>query len=174
MKNIILTKGKVAIVDNNDYRRLSKLSWYASKEKNGLWYAKAYIKIKKKKYFAVRMHRFILKLNISDKRQIDHINHNGLDNRRCNLRIGTNAQNSMNRRKSKGYTSRFKGVFWNKNRSKWVASIWLNYKCYYLGCYDDEVEAAKEYNRKAKRFFRKFALLNKLGPSIGGGYKRVG
>lgn len=162
MKTIPLTKGKFATIDDEDYSKVSHLSWYASKEKNGLWYARAYLGRGYKKYSSIRMHRLILGMNKQDKRQVDHLNSNGLDNRKHNLRIATNAQNSMNRRKQKGCSSIYKGVYWNKVNRRWLAYIYLNRKKISLGSFIDEKSAAQAYNNKAKELFGEYALLNKL------------
>jgi hypothetical protein len=103
-----------------------------------------------------RLHRLIL--GVTDPRQhIDHINGNGLDNRRCNLRLCNNAQNSMNRKKVLA-KSGYKGVYPVGN--KWQASIWLNKKKKHLGLFGDKKKAAKAYDLAAEKYFGEFASLN--------------
>ena len=93
----------------------------------------------------IRMHRIIM--NPPDNMQVDHINGNRLDNRRCNLRIVTHQQNAFNRTSAKGYR-------WNKKDKKWVAYIGLNKKYIYLGNYNTEEEARQAY-LKAKEELHK-------------------
>ena len=91
--------------------------------------------------------------------EIDHINGNGLDYRKCNLRVCTHQQNLQNQRIQKG-VSKFKGVCWHKASQKWMAKIKHNYKTIYLGVFNNEIDAAKSYNKKAKELFGEFARLN--------------
>jgi len=106
---------------------------------------------------AVLMHNLIL-----GSKNVDHINENGLDNQRHNLRLATGTQNQAN--KSKYFTvrttSQFKGVHWNSNRQKWVAGINVHKKHFYLGSFDIETEAALAYDRAALVHFGEFAKLN--------------
>lgn len=93
---------------------------------------------------------------------VDHINHNGLDNRKANLRFATCRQNAWNSRKggNRG-ASRYKGVQWNKNSKKWQAVIYNNNsRKIYLGFFDDEKAAARAYNEAAQKYHGEFALLN--------------
>lgn len=87
----------------------------------------------------------------------------GLDNRRCNLRIVTRSQNHMNRRKALGFTSGFKGVFWVKRVGKWGASIGINYKDIHLGYFSSEIDAAHAYDKAAYENYGDFAILNLKG-----------
>jgi hypothetical protein len=91
---------------------------------------------------------------------VDHINGNGLDNRRENLRICSQALNCANAKKTKGKTSRFKGVFWNRQSKKWCAQIGNKKRNHIIGYFNSEARAAQAYNRKAKEFFGEFARLN--------------
>lgn len=156
-KQISLTQGKFAIVDDEDYERLNQYRWYAHKDGNTYY---AICNIGKQSYpQKIRMHRLILGLKQDDKRQTDHRNHNGLDNRKCNIRICTSQQNNQNR-KALSYTSKYKGVSWNKRDCKWKAHICLNYKEIYLGYFDNEIKAAQAYDRKAKELFGEFVYTN--------------
>lgn len=96
---------------------------------------------------------------------LDHINGNRLDNRECNLRVCTRRENNRNsgKRKRNGVsTSEFKGVYFDKSRNKWGASIVVNRKKTMIGRYDREIDAASAYNEKSKILFGEFARLNIL------------
>jgi len=134
-KEIDLTQGKVALVDDKDYKELNKCKWYAVKLGNN-FYAMMY----GPKY----MHRVMLGLQPGDKKITDHINRNGLDNQRSNLRI---VSRTINRRNHGDYghnTSGHNGVYWHKQCKKWRAHIYIDRKSIHLGYYsniDDAVEA---------------------------------
>ena len=92
---------------------------------------------------------------------VDHINHNGLDNRKVNLRFATYSQNNSNTRMRKNPgASKYKGVQWSKQRNKWTAIIRYNKKRKFLGYYTDERKAAKAYNEAAKIYHGQFASPN--------------
>ena len=92
--------------------------------------------------------------------KVNHINENGLDNRRENLMVVTRSQHKMLVRKRKKYTSRYKGVSWAKRDKKWKVQITINWKQIYLGLFNSELEAAKAYDEAAKELFGEFAKLN--------------
>jgi hypothetical protein len=151
VRYIPLTGGLFAIVDAADYEWLNKHNWRAFGTSAGYY---AYREVKGR---AVFMHRLIM--NAPRGMVVDHINANKHDNRRCNLRLCTQAENVRNKRKSHG-TSRFKGVWWHRARRKWIAVICHKGKNTILGRFDDEVEAAKAYDRAARERFGAFAYLN--------------
>jgi len=92
---------------------------------------------------------------------VDHINFNGLDNRKANLRIVTHRQNVCHRRKlDKTTRSRYKGAYWDEKMKRWRARIQINGKSIYLGVYKDEVEAAQAYDEGAKKYHGEFAVVN--------------
>ncbi len=154
MKTIPLTQGKVAIVDDEDYEELSKYNWSALRGGSGVYYAR-----RKKDKKMLIMHRIILNAKYGE--MVDHINHNGLDNRKENLRICTNSQNQMNRKRNIG-VSKYKGVHWSKHSNKWRARITKNGKNAHLGLFGSEKDAARAYNKKATILFGEFALLNDI------------
>ena len=153
MKEIPLTQGKVALVDDEYFEELSKYKWF---------YAQGYAKTN---YFinglrrSLPMHRYILKT--PKGMETDHINLNKLDNRKINLRIATTKQNSQNK-KPKKHSSIYKGVFWEKETNKWRSLIQVNKKQISLGRFENELEAVKVYNENAIKYFGEFAYLNKI------------
>lgn len=149
MKEIRLPRGKVALVDDEDYELLGQRRWCCGKE----GYAQ-----RKDNNTIIRMHRIIM--NTPDGMLTDHINQNKLDNQKNNLRICTYAENLMNSSKRKHTTSIYKGVSYNKQRKKWEAYIKFNKKQIHLGNFNYEKEAAKKYDEKAKELFGEFARLN--------------
>ena len=109
------------------------------------------------------MHRFIT--SASKGTEVDHINHNTLDNRKSNLRICTRSENQMNARKRRGpQSSKYKGVYPYPLRTgvKWRVLVTLNTKIVFDCIYDTEEQAAIAYNSEAVKFFGKFAFLNKV------------
>lgn len=158
MKYIKLTQGKYAIVDDCDYPELSQYKWYAHKQRN-TYYAYRGESLNGKKV-VVAMHRQILGLSYRDGKETDHKNHNGLDNKRSNIRICTRFQNSLNQLANKNTTSKYKGESWAKKHKKWYAHIKINQKSYHIGNFDNEIDAAKAYDIKAKELFGDFAYTN--------------
>ena len=150
------SKGEVILVDDEDYNWLNKHKWY----NNGVGYMSTYIKInnqRKRKY----IHRLIM--NEPDNMNIDHIDGNGLNNQKSNLRIVTVSQNQMNRRKGKkSSSSKFKGVYFHKGDKQWISRIHINGKTKYLGHFKIEKEAAMAYNKAAIELFGEYAHLNEV------------
>jgi len=146
MKRIPLTQGKYALVDDEDYMLVSQYKWYAHKERN-TWYACCDIYFTPKYKKCLRMHRLILGLGWFDKRQGDHVDHNGLNNRRFNLRICTHQQNLQNR---KGV----KGVYYHKKA--WMAIIGINGKSVYLGRFKRKKDALATRKKAEQKFFKEF------------------
>jgi hypothetical protein len=157
MKTIPLTQGKVAIVDDEDYDELNQYKWYANNE-HGCWYAKRNIyNSETQKQTVIRMHCQIM--GFPDK-DIDHINRNGLDNRRCNLRLCSDSQNLANAKIQRNNTSGFRGVTYHIGHKKWVAAIVYLQKKISLGDFDTPEEASKTRDEKALELFGEFANLN--------------
>lgn len=169
MKEIQLTQGKVALVDDEDFEYLNQFKWHAHKSRS-TYYAKGYDKNTNKK---IIMHRHILGLTNS-KIFGDHKDGDGLNNQRTNIRIATPSQNQKNKKPSG--ISKYIGVSFHTSKSKyfskkeniikeysntgWMASITINGKFTYLGKFDSEIEAAKEYNKAAEKHHGEFARLN--------------
>ena len=159
MKELVLTRGKVALVDDADFQRFNQYKWQAMKVKH-LWYAMRSIHVDKKLRI-ILLHREILGLQHKDGIMTDHRNGNGLDDRRCNLRACTHTDNMRNRKTQK-HSSVFKGVAWVKRVGRWIAYISVNNKTIHLGYFHDESEAALAYNDAAQKYFGEFARLNSL------------
>lgn len=156
MPLIELTRGAFAIVDDEDVEMVSRFSW----QLNSQGYASANVGVGRDYVTHERMHRMILRA--PDDMDVDHINGNRLDNRKCNLRLATRRQNQWNKRKRKHCSSEFKGVCWHNQNKCWRARIKFYGKEIALGCFSSEIEAAKAYNEAAKKYFGDFALLNDI------------
>jgi hypothetical protein len=100
-------------------------------------------------------------MNTPEGMFVDHINHNGLDNRKANLRFATRAENNRNVRcLKKNKSSRYRGVYHDKKYKKWRAHISVNNKKRHLGYFKDEKEAARAYDNAARKYYKEFAILN--------------
>jgi hypothetical protein len=151
-KEIKLTKGQFAIVDDEDYDYLNQWKWCLTTSN----YVRRWQKGK-----TIYLHRVILKV-IDKNIFVDHIDMNTLDNRKINLRICTRSQNAMNRNKTIKNTTGYKGVIFQPNRNKYYAKIKLNSKIIFLGHYIDPIDAARAYNAAALKYHGEFANLNKI------------
>lgn len=163
MVEIPLRGGLVALVDASDVAAFLSVNWQVrtiGKPPNILQYAWRNIQKDNGEWTTARMHRLIM--DAPSGVEVDHINGNGLDNRRCNLRLCTRSENSQNMRKRNGTTSRFKGVCFFKRLGLWRARIMKDRREYSLGYFKDETAAAKAYNAAAVRHFGDFAKLNHL------------
>ncbi len=162
MKYLELNNGFFAKVDDDDFEKFSTYSWTAVKRKSGGYNITRHFRAKGKST-VVLLPRLIM--NCPDGLVVDHVNHDTLDNRKCNLRICSVANNNMNQRKIIKRTSRYKGVSLRKEKrglKKWRACINLDKKRISLGDYSSEEEAAFAYNKAAKRYFGEFAYLNHI------------
>lgn len=145
---------KVALVDLDDVQKIVGIRWYIHAQKCGLFYAGTNIKGK-----TIHMHRLIV--GAKKGQYVDHINGDGLDNRRENLRFCTSQQNSCNKKKARG-TSKYKGVSYHKQTRKWRAYITYKRERIYLGCYLTQEDAARRYNSAALKYHGEFAKLNEV------------
>jgi hypothetical protein len=154
-KEIPLTQGKLAIVDDDDYEELSQYQWYA-KCSYSMWYAVRDVgKVPHRKH--IRMHRVIAK--VSDGLSVDHINGDSLDNRKENLRICTHKENSQNRKMPSNNTSGYKGVSVIAS-GKYQASIGVNGELIYLGLFGSAKQAALAYDKAAIEYHGRFSNTN--------------
>ncbi len=155
MSEVILTHGYKAIVDDIDIVKIKDYTWRIySNWKVKYAVTNGYVNGKRT---TIRMHRLVV--NAKPNEKIDHINGNGLDNRKINLRRCTSSQNMGNISKRLG-SSKYKGVCWGKKENKWRAKISYAGRQYHLGFYMSEKEAALAYNKKAKELFKEFARIN--------------
>ena len=149
MKEIKLSKGFVAQVDDEDFEYLNQFKWYVYIDRVYRYALRRDNKSRKR----IKMHRVIL--NAPDNILVDHIDHNGLNNQRNNIRLCTNTQNQWN---MKGRRNGFKGVSIENNRFR--AAIKYQSKTIHLGNFKTEEDAAKAYDKKATELFGEFAYLN--------------
>lgn len=153
MKELKLINGQVALVDDEDYEWLSQFKCYLFKNKKNLY---AEVRTTKKR---ILLHRLIMKAEKGT--MIDHIDGNGLNCQKQNLRFCNNSQNLSNRGVNINNTSGYKGVCSpSVGRKKWKACITVNNKSIHLGCFDDKKDAAIAYDEAAKKYFGEFARLN--------------
>ncbi len=149
VRRIPLNDGLFATVDAGDYERVSKHRWYATRHGRNV-YAATGVNGR-----TVYMHRMLMRPRKGYV--VDHIDGNGLNNRRCNLRVCTPAQNLTNKA-PRGGSSQFVGVY--RRRDKWIAHVTHRGQFYYVGIFNDEVEAAKARDRKAYELHGEYAYLN--------------
>lgn len=160
MITIPLTKGHVAVVDDEDVH-LAQFRWYAQPVRRTIyarrddWAWRDGRPVRLRAHF---LHRDVLAAVKGS--EVDHINGDGLDCRRSNLRLASRAQNARNRRTSTTNKSGFKGVSWQAKRGKWQAMICVNNRNRFLGRFSDPVAAAEAYDAAARKHFGEFAALN--------------
>ncbi len=148
---IPLTRGAVAIVDKEDFERLSRHKWFLSNK----GYAVRTVTVGFKKKATALMHRVIL--GVPPEMETDHRNRNRLDNRRQNLRVCSFRENAKNRTVNKNSRSGIKGVYWHRARETWVALIGVNGRRLHLGCFPSKEAAASAYEAAARLHHGEFA-----------------
>lgn len=158
MKQIPLTKGYVALVDDADYEWLSKSKWYVQVGVRGIYALRSIWT--GSKHTTRLMHREIL--GITDRAvEVDHIDHDGLNNQRTNLRACSTSQNQGNARRKSTNKSGIKGVSWYRRDSVWQASINIGGKKKYLGLFPTKEAAGEAYEAAARKSFGEFAYADK-------------
>ena len=154
MKEIYLTKGKTALVDDWNYTQLNAHNWYTH---SGRYTCYACRRIGgRKDSVIVRMHRILV--NATADMVVDHLDGNGLNNQVANLRLCTNSQNMQHRINHGGY----QGVNWSNKEQKFTCYITVNYKSIALGRFTSAEEAALVYNEAALKYFGEFACFNQI------------
>lgn len=154
-REIPLTQGLVTLVDDEDYDRVMAAGkWYA--HRNGrVFYARRNVRLPDGRQGAVLLHAFLTGFAVTD-----HVNRDGLDNRRANLREATHAENVRNARRRSDNQSGFKGVTWHKQCRKWNAQIRTGADRRHLGLFSTPDAAARAYDEAAREMFGEFAGLN--------------
>jgi|LakMenEpi03Aug12_release.lakeMendotaPanAssembly.Ray.scaffolds.fasta_scaffold591655_1 hypothetical protein len=161
MKLLPLTKDKFALVDDDDYYWLSQWNWFAVEIKN-TWYARRSKKkgiLRSNEKYEIYLHRIVMRCSDIDF-VIDHLDKNGLNNQKENLRICTKSENNKHTSSHKNSSSQYLGVSYDKNRNKWSANLMNNGKRILFKRYNTEIEAAKAYDITAKTQFGVYANLN--------------
>lgn len=150
---IPLSQGLVALIDDEDYAAVMAYAPWSAYRSGRNVYGRRTVHLGEGRGTSVYMHQVVLECQ-----RVDHINGDGLDNRRVNLRPATHADNMRNAQRRVDNTSGYKGVSWNKH--SWVAGIHFNRRRIYLGSFADPAEAARAYDAAALEYFGPFARLN--------------
>ena len=158
---IPLTRGYNTEIDAVEFERVSKLSWFAlPSKKTSNVYAARMEHLPDGKKRLVLLHRFIMQCD----GDVDHEDGNTLNNKKSNLRPCTDTQNGGNQKLAKNNTSGYKGVHWHNQALKWQAGVFkkeiLKRKYHSCGLFDDKIDAARAYDRKAIELFGDFARTN--------------
>jgi len=172
MVTLPLTQGKVTTIDDEDLEKVTGYNWRAShfglkkgREQRTFYVIANIPKTETSPRTTIKMHRLIMGVGPEVKKEVDHKDHNGLNNQKANLRLASTGQNQANRTKNvtssgKPTSSRFKGVSYRKRYNRWEAKISQDGKQFYLGSFRYEEEAALSYNLAAAQRFGKWANLN--------------
>lgn len=157
MKEIQLTRGYVALVDDEDYEWLSQWNWCVHVGARGELYAHRRKRSSEGRGH-VLMHRLIM--GAPDGQQVDHIDRDGLNNQKGNLRLASRSMNSINRGVFKNNTSGYRGVGYVRHSQKWRARIDVDGVQTYLGIFDSPEAAARAYDKAALELHGSLAQLN--------------
>ena len=171
MEKIPLSQGKVAVVDDEDYDWLMEWKWHYVEYATNYGAARTQLKEELKREWngvpqkKINMNRAIWEKHngpIEGDLVVNFTNGDGLDLRKENLRLATRSQKQWSQKVRPRGTSQYKGVCWFKQSRKWLAQIVVNYKVIRLGFFEDEKEAARAYNKAARKYFGEFARLNEI------------
>lgn len=157
MKEIELSQGYKALVDDKDYETVNALTWHVHRYKSGTCYAE-HTRSVEGKTITYRMHQFI-----TGQKGIDHRDGDGLNDQRSNFRLATPHQNRMNKKKYRSFVSIYKGVgckYLAGGDKRFSAYIGIDGKQKHLGYFDVEIDAAEAYDKAAVHHFGTFARLN--------------
>lgn len=143
----------MALVDDEDYGKVCSFKWRLDPEGYAVCTAK--LEDGSNKRTTYRMHRMVM--NNPTGWEVDHVSRNRLDNRKANLRLCTSSQNKANQSIRQDNKSGSKGVSWNSASSKWVAKIYVNKKCIFLGRFSNKTEGIEAYNQAQKKYYGEFA-----------------
>jgi hypothetical protein len=147
--------GYQVLIDDDDYPRIGSIDWHLLAGKGKIYFRKSkYLGNNKRN--TILLHRVIA--NAPAGKEVDHINGDTLDNRKCNLRICSRVQNSRNRKPGPNKTG-YKGVFYREDRKKFTAQIRVNYKMYFLGYFDTPEEAYQAYCEASKKYHGDFGRI---------------
>ena len=158
MKEIKIKPCGSALVDDDDYERLNQYKWYLSQHRYSCHVARSEWDDERKRNVTVYMHQDVI--GKKEGFEIDHVNGNGLDNRRSNLRHCSRSQNQMNC-SSRDRKSKYKGVYATRH-GRWIAQLCFNRNHFYVGTYETEEAAAIAYNKIATEKYGEFAKLNSI------------
>ena len=152
---IPLTQGYVALIDIDDYEVVRQTTWRAARKEQNVYALRHIRRSDATPRTTATMHTVL-----AGWPRVDHMNGDGLDNRRANLREATNAQNMANQRLSRRNTSGFKGVTWRKDKCRWQVQVGVAGRLKHLGYFDSAEEAARAYDAAAREYHGEFATLN--------------
>jgi hypothetical protein len=156
MPTIPLSQGQFALVDDDDYQSLNQFKWYAVWAKNSQFYARRR-EVDSGKEISMQNAVLPPRLGLI----VDHRKRTEtLDNRKGNLRYATNSQNQANKRVQSNNKTGYKGICWNKRRSRWRVQVWLGGKAVYEKSFVSLQDAIEAHSREATRIYGEFALLN--------------